>query len=309
MPTAPLESILYREFSKAQAKGIITIASSLLQELVNFSTNALARCATSPSGEIDVDLAVLALYRHVIETTDGIEVLVSQCCGAPAGSLLRSSFEGMISIEYILEKNIEGKYKDFNRRSLSWLISHIHNRLDLFDRFDIATNKGIETKKVLDDDMVWSTIKAPPIDMSKARENLMKVISKSHLIPIEAEYQQCSKKGKPNWYSLFDGPKNLRKLAEYLRQGAQYEIVYRPLSIRTHAQDFLPFIKQSADSETGIGKLRDPEVIQQVVGYAAAFLLRSTRLVLGKFRPSENLKDWYIREVQANYRKIFDIND
>ena len=103
MPSAPLESILYRELSKAQAKEVLAKATPLLQELVNYSTHALARCATSPSGEIDVDLSILALYRHIIEITDAIEVLVSQCCAEASSPLLRSSFEALISIEYILE--------------------------------------------------------------------------------------------------------------------------------------------------------------------------------------------------------------
>ena len=307
MPTEPLESILYREFSKVQAKEILNSASPLLLELVNYSTNALARCATSPSGEVDVDLSILALYRHIIEITDGIEVLVSQCCAEAATPLLRSSFEDLIYVEYILEKDKTGNYIDFSRRSLSWLLSHIHNRLDLFDRFDISTQKGTEAKKLFDDDIVFSTIELPPLDIGKARENLLKVLAKPHLMPIEKEYQECKKLRKPNWYSLFDGPRDLRKLAEYLKRGAHYEILYRPWSITTHAQDFMPFIKNSADGQTGIGRLRDPETLQQVAGYAAGFILASTRLVLGKFRPNENIKDWYIREVQKNYRQIFAI--
>lgn len=308
MPTAPLESILYREFSKVQAKEVLNSASPLLKELVNYSTNALARCATSPSGEIDVDLSILALYRHVIEITDGIEVLISQCCAEASIPLLRSSFEALISIEYILETDERGRYKDFDRRSLSWLLSHIHNRLDLFDRFDLSTDKGIEIRKLFDDDIVGSTIELPPFDVSQARDNLLRVLAKPHLKPIEDEYQEYKKKRRPNWYSLFNGPKDLRKLAEYLRRGAHYEILYRPWSTTTHAQDFMPFIKKSADGETGIGRLRDPETLQQMAGYAAGFILNSTRLVLRKFRPDENIKDWYIREIQKSYREIFAIS-
>ena len=39
-----------------------------------------------------------------MEMTDGIEVLISQACVVPAIPLLRSSFEALISMEYILEK-------------------------------------------------------------------------------------------------------------------------------------------------------------------------------------------------------------
>jgi hypothetical protein len=305
MPTKPLDSILYRELSKVQANEIIEIASPLLQELVNYSTNVLARCATSPSNEVDVDLSVLALYRHILEMTDGVEVLIVQCCADAAIPLLRSAFEALISIEYILENDAKGQYKDFNRRSLAWLLNHVHNRLDLFDRFDFSTNKGIETKKLFEDDLIASTIGLPDLDIDKARENLLKILDKPHMKSIEEEYEKCKKRKRYNWYSLFGGPTTMRQLAINLKQGAHYEMLYRPWSISLHAQDFFPFIKKLEDGESVIRPLRNPESIQQVVGYAAGFILKSTRLVLGKFRPTENVTDWYIREVQKNYRKIF----
>lgn len=308
MPTAPLETILYREMSRVSAKEIIDIASPLLQETINYATNALARCATTPSGKIDEDLAVLALYRHIIEMTDGIEVLVAQSCSQAVVPLLRSSFEALLSIEYILETDSQNRYKDFNRRSLAWLLGHIHNRLNLYDRFDFSTNKGATTKKLFDEDKFISQIPIS-IDVGAARENLKKVLLKDHFLELETEYQTlvATKKREPNWYSLFGGPKNLRALAETLQQGGHYEILYRPWSTTAHAQDFVAFVKIMADGNTGIGRLRNPDELQQMTGYAVSFLLRATRLTIGKFRPDENIKDWYIKEVQKNYQAIFRI--
>ena len=64
MGTKPLEPILYRDFSVAQAKPIIDLACPLLQELVNFGTNTLVRCATSTTGGKNEDLALLSLQAH-----------------------------------------------------------------------------------------------------------------------------------------------------------------------------------------------------------------------------------------------------
>ena len=99
MPTKELESVLHREISKAIASPIIAIASPLLQELVNYSTWAYMRCATSTSEEY-VDRAPLTLFLHVIEMTDSIEVLITQSCPSPAFPLLRSSFEALLFLEY-----------------------------------------------------------------------------------------------------------------------------------------------------------------------------------------------------------------
>jgi hypothetical protein len=151
VPTKPLEPILYRELSEVEAKEFIDIASSLLQELVNYGTNALVRCATSVSGKVDEDIAILALYRHIIEMTDGIEVLVSQSCAIPAIPLSRSSFEASLSMEYILEKDAE-----YIRRSLAWLVGYVHKRLDMYERFDPSTSKGQEFKRLFDQDKTVS---------------------------------------------------------------------------------------------------------------------------------------------------------
>jgi len=138
MPTNALDSILYRELSKVSAREIISIASPLLQELVNYATNALARCANAKNRKVDEDLAILVLYRHIIELTDGIEVLVSESSPVPAIPLVRSSFEALLAMEYILENG-----QEYERRSLSWLVGYVHKRLDLYDRLDPSTQKGL----------------------------------------------------------------------------------------------------------------------------------------------------------------------
>lgn len=298
MPTKPLESILYRELSKAEAKDIIEIASPLLQELVNYATNALARCATSTSGKEDEDLAVLALYRHIIEMTDGIEVLISQCCAIPAIPLLRSSFEALLSIEYVLEND-----QEYARRSLSWLVGYVHKRLDLYERLDTSTAKGKEFKRFFDEDKNIFNVPLPPaVEAQKAKANLQSMLAKPHLQPIEAEFS--SYRRRPHWYKLFDGPSDLPALARHLKRRGQYEVLYRYWSRVAHAQDLLSFIARTAKGEPSIGRLRDPSLIKEVASYAASFILGATRLVLGKFRPGEDLSKWYKREVRERYLTI-----
>ena len=81
--------------------------------------------------EPDEDIATLALYRQIIEITDGLEVLVSSCCPLAAIPLIRNSFEAFLSLDYILENE-----NDYKNRSLAWIVGHIHNRLDFYERLD-----------------------------------------------------------------------------------------------------------------------------------------------------------------------------
>lgn len=215
MPTEALKTLLYRDLSKAAASEIIGLASPLLQESVNYSTNALVRAFTS-SARTDEDFAVFALYRQVIEMTDGIEVLISASCPDPAIPLLRSCFEAMLAVEYILESR-----KDYTRRALAWLVGHVTQRLKLYDRLDPDTEAGKGFKESIETD---KTLVGLDLDLSKearaARANLEPILERPHIKPIYDEFRRC---GKPRWYKLFDGPSNLRELAIHLKRGGQYD--------------------------------------------------------------------------------------
>ncbi len=76
MPTKPLENLLDRNHSKFLAREIIDDCSPLLLEMINFATNVFGRCITTPGLKVNVDEAVLMLYLHIIEMTDGVEVLL-----------------------------------------------------------------------------------------------------------------------------------------------------------------------------------------------------------------------------------------
>ena len=298
MPTKPLEAILYRELSQVAAKDIIGIASPLLQELVNYSTNAYARCATStPRGEENEDVAVLMLYLHIIEVTDGVEVLISQSCPLPAIPLIRSSFEAILSLEYILGA-------DYVRRSLSWLADYVRKRLALYEHLDPSTTRGKSFQKAFTADRIAHNVALPnPAEARKAMASLQKLLAKPQFQPIEAEFERCKKKDgrRPNWYRLFDGPRNLKELARHLKREAEYEILYRHWSTISHAQDLSRFIARTTEGNLATKGLRDPRQTKEIAPFAASFMLNATRLILGKFRPEENIAEWYKREVRERF--------
>ena len=300
MATGALQSVLYREFSKVTAEQIVPNASPLLQEIVNYSTHALVRCATSASGNKDEDTAILALYRHVIEMIDGVEVLISQACSVPAVPLLRSAFEASLSIQYILETE-----QDYGRRCLAWLVGYIHKRLDMLERLDPTTSKGQNARRLIQDDEITSRLLLPSSqDLQQSAADLHALLSEPHLQSIEAEYQRCQ---KASWYQLFNGPSSLYKLAEHLGKGGLYEILYRSWSTTVHAQDLLPFIAQTPKGEATMGALRDPNLVRETARFAAPILLEATRRVLKKLRPGEDSFDaWFRKDVLALYLSVIE---
>ena len=304
MPTKALETILYRELSVAEARDRIEVASPLLQELVNYSTNALARFDRAASGEENEDVAALALYLHVVEMTDGIEVLVAQSCLVPAIPLLRSSFEAMLHIQYILED--ESQYV---RRSLSWLAAYAHDRIASYETLDPSTSKGSEYAKVASQDEAAKAVTLPDRQsIQNAISNLRQLLSREQFKPIEAEFMAERKKQKRRsaWHSLFNGPRSLQQLAIHLDRGAQYEILYRHWSRVSHANDFSRLLAVTSDGQRVYRRLRDPARFDDVMKFAPTLLLQATRLMIGRFRVGEleSLSRWYKEEVQSNYRKV-----
>lgn len=298
MPTKPLETLLYRELSEAEAKDVIEIASPLLQELVNYSTNAFARCQSSALGGTDADLATLILYLHVIEITDAVEILISHSCPAPTQMLLRSSFEAVLSIEFILEKESE-----YPRRSLAWLVAYVHNRLEGYELCSPAAPPGKSLRQALKDhkDEAMQTIQVR--DPTDAIKNLQDFLIKPHIQPIEREFQ---KHPGWKWFQLFDRRlSNLRALARHLGREAEYLVLYKQWSSISHAHDLSRFMGKAADGTSGFRSLRDPSNIKMVTSHSANFILNATRMMLGKFRPGEDhFPKWFDREVRDLYRLI-----
>jgi hypothetical protein len=298
MPTAPLESILYRELSKAQAKPDIELASGVLQELVNFASNALVRCATSTEGEENEDLAVLSLYRHIMEMTDGVEVLISESGVTPAVPLIRSSFEALISMEYIVEDDAR-----YLTRSLAWLVDYVHQRLHLYESLDPSTSRGQEFRQALNQDNTVKTIAIPlQPSVKQAIGNLQDLLAKPQLAAIHLELTQL--KGQRKWYRLYAGPDNIRELAHHVGRGAQYDFLYRYWSRVSHAHDFAPFIASTPDGRPAIRGIRDPSDLKNVANFAASFMLGATRVLIGKFRPGEDIRTWYVRDVRPGYIQL-----
>ncbi len=299
MPTKPFEPLLYRELARASAREIIDIASPLLQELVNYATNAFQRCQTASAGESAEDLPLLASYLHVIEMTDGIEVLISQSCPVPAIPLLRSSFEALVTIDYILEA-------EYQQRSFSWLVQYVHTRLKEYEMLDTSRKSGQDFLATLSTDKIGDYMKLPPMsDLPQAIENLESLLSQPNYQTVESEYQRLKKtnRRKLEWYSLFGGPHNLRELSRHVGRGAQYDFLYRYWSKITHAGDLSRFLTRTNEGSPAFKPIRNPADIKDFSILTASFILDATRKVLGKFRPGEerNLRKWYIQEIKGDF--------
>ncbi len=225
MPTEPFKKLLDRDFAKAAAKPLINVASPLLVDVVNEATTAWQRCQVSigRAGDRKVEkdegqhVAPFILYRQIIEMADGIEVLISNSCSGPTLPLLRSMFEAFLSLDYMFKE-------DYKRRSLAWFCSHVHEQIRTYELLDPTTQQGREVKKTLESE---GDPNVKGLFSSETVQELQRALT-SELSTIENEYKRQKKlqRRTPRWYSLFDGPTNLRALSVKVSKLGYYIRLY-----------------------------------------------------------------------------------
>ena len=305
MSTKPLETILNRDLSIVMGGQIIKNVSKVLQETVNYSTNAFARCVKPNSGN-EEDIALPLLYLHIIEMTDGIEVLLAHSCPVPAKLLLRSVFESLLSIEYILEDR-------YSLRALSWLTFFMRKKLALYKSYDPSTSEGRQLRKIVSNDKIVGEVEIEyPPEFDDFIQNYEVRLNSSKFKQVQDEidrYKVDNNNQPKQWYQLFGPPSpkkapwNIEELAKHLRRGGMYEILYREWSSIQHAVSPSRFITASGEGTQAIRALRNPSQVSEVANFAVTFITNATHLVLGKFRPGEEVSfaTWYKQNVQNHY--------
>lgn len=272
------------------------ITTPLLRELVNAGLMEFRRWEgeAADKGKENEDVAALILFRQIIEMTDGIEVLVGESCGTAAIPALRSQFEASISLSYLLSD--DGQYIN---RSLSWLVGTIHSGIKERRTLEPGTGQGQQYEQLYEREFGRPAAGQPNAAIAVEIKAMEDGLQNPQFARIEAEYQRTKKllKRVPEWFSLFDGPKNRAELAEVTGNGALYRLLYGDWSGLGHANNLRRFLS----SENGVATfdaVRRPSELQHIAQNSALLLLRAIRQMFDKFPRGDKLELWYLREVK-----------
>lgn len=277
MNSKPLKILLDRDLAKAAIPKAIEFCDKLLIKIINYAINAFGRCSSlSPGG--DEYAVLLALYRHMIEMSDGVQVLISNCCPVPAKPLVRSSWESLLSLEYILKNN-------FKDRALGFLVDDVRRNLRMLN--------DLKTYYEIDEEFQQSI---------NENNNLLE---KSSYKSIESKFLEHSRNW-PKWYQVFGIASNIRELATEPGREDKYVTLYFDWSSTAHGQDLTRFNITTQKGERTINPLRAPDktILRSVTQLTTSFLLDGTKLVLGKFSPSEDLDLWYHNNLKHLYERV-----
>jgi len=307
MPTDEYKKLLDREFSRKAVEPISSMSTPLLQELVNNGLMVFRRCENDIAkvGKENQDVAAFALYRHLIEMVDAIEILVAHSCGTAAIPVLRSAFEGALGLLYLLDD--ESKYID---RSLSWLVSEMYAAIRDRQTLEPGTTQGRRFAELREKEFAREKLVKPNTEIAQEIQHLESLLKSEQFASVAEEYLLIKKKigRSPDWFSLFGGPSNRSELAERVGLGSVYQLLYGDWSALSHGCDLRRYFDSDESGRALLEGVRSPTELREIAQLAATLLLRATREMIQKFRKGEDLGPWYAREVKPFMDGLHDLN-
>lgn len=237
--------------------------------------------------------------------TDGINELLKQCCPMPAVLLLRSSFEALLSLEYILEK-------DAKNRALACYHSFMLEEIKYGKSLLTEYKDGMEHKKALSEDKYFAgaDIKFDEEDTKKILKILEEELWDNKYTNINSERENFFKGNRgnkyPKWYSYFNGPRSLYKLSIHLKRQAEYLNLYNNWSGMSHAIDFSQIFLKNDKSGFVIKQIRAKDEFVNVSSYTSFFLLTASEMMINNYRgdEKENFAEWYFNEIKPLSDKL-----
>jgi len=269
--------------SDLKGKKQLTNCTTDLRKRLDMAEGLFGQCENHAKDLHGVDLAPLALFRHIMQMGDGILILAEAMSSGPMFPLLRSMVEDLFSLEYIIGK--ESKTKDHEKRSLAWLAFCINQDIAIQDMVEPSTTRGETFKAELKarcgsigqeicnhlDRRLYPRHGSRPL-----RERL----GESDLVHLQEEYEE--RKPKPPYFFNLVDPKipGIEGLARKVGQWPEYKIFYKPFSHTAHGTDPLKLLEVKGSGAVEFGPLRTTDELEFLISLAECVLgMAGTTLV------------------------------
>ena len=303
MPTIAPRAVYDPDDSKAQLKPFTDIAVPLLKEVLNYGLALFARCCIRPEGG-DENLAILFTYRHLLEMLDSVLIQIAECSPAPAALQLRAMFEALLTLEYIISDKSKTR-----QRALAYLYQVERQRKAFYLTLDPSTPQAKALLEYISSDPYSNDFKPVQVpDLAERLQEIEDLVGTPDFQVIANEYRRTRKtlKRKPHWYSLYDGPKSIKDLAQLLKRGASYAFLYRGWSERTHSVDAIDRILTHDSAGPSARPLRDASELNSTIDFAIKFSIDAARWLIRYYRPDEEpaFAKWIATEVMPNWKRI-----
>lgn len=311
MKTKPIDEILPR-VADEYLQGVLNNFSDIIDEIVNYGTHILLWDIEKNGNTKDNNIPSLFL-RNMIELSDSISVLNKNSLIDPAKIQLRTLIENHFGLLYMIEKNEK-------QRALSFMVWRAKKDLKYYKQL-ISSNPSSKSliSKIKKTDINFDVSKY--FDKSETKqviESKVELLKREPFKEVHQEYLRTIRKIKnnnPNWYSLFNGPKNFLELSNYLNKAVIYEFQYRKFSENVHVTGVLKGFAHSGYNEAQLIQTRDFEHCKDVFISTISNLLECYNQYLLKRLPDKRNEFivWYkvfkidydkvVKESIINYKK------
>ena len=239
----------------------------------------------------------LMMMLDLAEAIDGVVILVRSGSAKNCSGLLRTALEIQLSLKYILE------HKDtYEQRVLSYEYYHLRDRLRWAQRCDPNSEVGKQLRAELAGDQFADIFDVPGVDVAAEAKDAQTKMDSSRYATVRAELarMKAAKIRDGNWFSLWDGPKDVRALALHLKVGSLYESLYRGYSTAAHGAAAVKRITGKHGDGMRLEPLRSPNGLPAMCRNACQICNTMTVLLVDGLVPHlrPEVKERYIRDIK-----------
>ncbi|MBS9806885.1 hypothetical protein J4052_28725 [Bacillus toyonensis] len=227
---------------------------------------------------------------HFQDTLDSIAIVVRKGNTSGVQTLLRTLFEASLTLQYLLTAPEK-------KGVIAYAVGHAKSEMNFRKILDPTKGIGRSMLATMERELGEAPT-LPPYNYEEAVKHLKTFLDKDWVKPVAREYARVKRNnnGKdPNWYSLYGGPKNIRKLAKKLECETFYNLLYSKLSRHQHASGSLSSIR----SVNGIGVLpgiRNLDGLQQELIWVMKIVCLTFEKIFNSYFPDElkNFNTWEV---------------
>lgn len=302
MPSKPPETLYSPESTKSQLKPFLDVANPLLKEVLSYGLTLFARYAKDTEGG-DENLPILFVFLHLLEMLDSVAIQIAECAPVPAALQLRAMFEALLTLEYLTQDKSKTR-----QRAMAYLFKVELQRKHFYLSQDPNSAEGKGLQKFIAGDPYSKEWKGPdPAKIAERVKKINRMLEMPELKEIAAEHKRLQKKYRaPNWYSLFGGPESVARLAQHLKHGAAYWLLYKEWSERTHGGDVIDRMLTHEASGPAARSLRSVTEINSTVDFAVSFAVDASRCLIRYYAPAEeaDFSKWYVENVSPLLNRL-----
>jgi len=225
---------------------------------------------------------ILAVCRNLIERIDGISVLARAGSAQNGYPLLRTAFETLLGLQYMLER-------DTINRALAYQVRHAHRSIAFATLLDPTTPEGRELRASVANEEFRHVLADTDAEADKEITHWAPMLTSPEYQAVEDDWQTRTngdRKKLVEWYSLFGGPPHFRALTEHLNQRVAWNILYTMWSDVTHGTDAFNHVGKAREPEAvNFRPARNPEGIEKVCGFAVLFATQAAIAILSSYAP------------------------